>query len=247
LKAAVQMGTARLALINARASLRDANAALTRLVASNTEVTAIAADTSDVPHLDVDDASLTRMADDGPVVRQAIAVFEASKQNRRSTITGNFIPQIRLGYSYGLSTTSSYFNWGGGPGSSNTQYTLSASYPIFNGFARELSTTQASVAEDNAEASLRDARFNARANLATLVDQYRTAIETISLQQLQIAAAQEDLSATQTRYALGAAAYLDVLTSQTVLDAQRTALINARFQARSAKAQIEAFVGRDLK
>jgi outer membrane protein len=247
LKAAVQMGTARLALINARASLRDANAALTRLVASNTEVTAIAADTSDVPHLDVDDASLTRMADDGPVVRQAIALFEASKQNRRSTITGNFIPQIRLGYSYGLSTTSSYFNWGGGPGSSNTQYTLSATYPIFNGFARELSTTQASVAEDNAEANLRDARFNARANLATLVDQYRTAIETISLQQLQIAAAQEDLSATQTRYALGAAAYLDVLTSQTVLDAQRTALINARFQARSAKAQIEAFIGRDLK
>jgi outer membrane protein len=247
LKAAVQMGTARLALINAQASLRDANAALTRLVASNAQVTAIAADTNDVPHLDVDDATLTRMADDGPTVRQALAAWDASKASRRSTITGNFVPQIRLGYNYGLTTASSYFNWGGGPGSSNTQYTLSASYPIFNNFARELATTQATVAADNAEASLRDARFNARANLATLVDQYRTAIETINLQQLQIAAAQEDLSATQTRYGLGAAAYLDVLTSQTVLDAQRTALINARFAARTAKAAIEAFIGRDLK
>jgi outer membrane protein len=247
LKAAVQMGTARLALINARASLRDANAALTRLVASNVQVTAIAADTNDVPRLDVDDATLTRMADEGPAVRQAVAAFEASKATRRSTITGTYIPQIRLGYNYGISTTSSYFNWGGGPGSSNTQYTLSASYPIFNNFARELTAMQSAVAEDNAEANLRDARFNARANLATLLDQYRTAIETINLQQLQIAAAQEDLTATQTRYGLGAAAYLDVLTSQTVLDAQRTALINARFTARTAKAAIEAFVGRDLK
>ncbi len=247
LKAAVQVGTARLALINARASLRDANAMLTRLVASNVEVTAIAADTSDVPRLDVDDATLTRMANDGPAVRQAVAVRDASKANRRSSITGTFVPQIRLGYGYGLASSAPYFNWGGGPGSSNTQYTLSASYPIFNNFSRELGLMQARVAEDNADASLRDAQFNARANLATLLDQYRTAVETVDLQQLQIAAAQEDLSATQTRYGLGAAAYLDVLTSQTALDAQRIALINARFTARTAKAAIEAFIGHDLR
>ena len=53
LKAAIQVGNARLTLLNARAQLRDANAALTRLVASNVPVTAIAADTSDVPRLDV--------------------------------------------------------------------------------------------------------------------------------------------------------------------------------------------------
>jgi outer membrane protein len=248
LTALVAVGTARLALINARASLRDANAMLTRLVASNVEVTAIAADTSDVPRLDVDDATLARMAGDGPVVRQAVALKDASKANRRSSITGTLIPQIRLGYGYGLATSSPYFNWGGGPnGSKNTQYTLSASYPIFNNFSRELSLMQATVADDNAAASLRDARFNAHANLATLLDQYRTAVETIDLQQLQIAAAQEALSAIQTRYGLGAAAYLDVLTSQTALDAQRIALINARFAARSAKAAIEAFIGHDLR
>lgn len=247
LKAAVQMGTARLALINARAALRDANAALTRLVASNVEVTAVAADTIDVPRLDVDDADLNRMADDGPAVRQAIALRDAAKSSRRSAITGNLIPQIRFGYNYSLATSASYFNWGGGPASKNIQYTLSATYPLFNNFSRELTTTQAAVAEDNADAALRDARFNAHANLATLVDQYRTAVETINLQQLQIAAAQEDFAATQTRYGLGAAAYLDLLTSQTALDAQRILLINARFTARTAKASIEAFIGRDLK
>jgi outer membrane protein len=247
LKAAVQMGTARLALINARASLRDANAALTRLVASNVEVTAVAADTSDVPRLDVDDGALTRMADDGPVVRQAMAAQDAAKSNRRAAVTGNFIPQVRFGYNYSLATSSSYYNWGGGPASKNIQYTLSVTYPLFNNFSRELSTTQATVAEDNADAVLRDARFNAHANLATLVDQYRTAVETINLQQLQITAAQEDFAATQTRYGLGAAAYLDLLTSQTALDTQRILLINARYTARTAKAAIEAFIGRDLR
>ena len=121
------------------------------------------------------------------------------------------------------------------------------SYNVFNGFGRELATVQAYVYEDNAEAALRDARFNAKANLAQLIDAFRTAKQTVDLQQLQIAASEEDLAATQSRYSLGAAAYLDLLTSQTLLDAQRILLINARYTARTAKAAIEAFIGRDLK
>ncbi len=247
LKAMVTVGTARLALIQARASLRDANAALTRLVASNFEVTAIVSDTNDIPRLDIDDAALARMADDGPNVRAAVATFEAAKTNQRSTVTGQYLPQVNLSYQHSTSTSSPDFNWGGGPGSPNTFYSFSFSYPIFNRFSRELSLMTAVVAEENAEANLRDQRFYAHANLAQLLDQYRTAIETIDLQQVQIAAATEDLTATQTRYALGASAYLDVLTSQTALDAQRIALINARLSARTAKAAIEAFIGHDLR
>jgi outer membrane protein len=212
-------------------------------------VTAIATDTSEVPRLDVDDASLVRMADDGPNVRQAAASFDAAKQGRRSTITSQFVPQVRASYNYGAAANlSQNFNWGGGPSASTqTYYTFSLSYPIFNNFTRELNAMQATVAADNAEAALRDARFNAKAILAQLVDQFRTAAQTVELQQLQIAAAQEDLAAQQSRYALGASSYLDLLTSQTALDSQRILLINARFTARSAKAAIEAFIGRDLK
>jgi outer membrane protein len=249
IRATIQVGTARLALLNARAQLRDANAALTRLVASNTPVTAIAADTSDVPRLDVDDAALARMADDGPTVRQAVASFEAATQGRRATITNQFIPQVRASYGYNASAFNSpTFNWGGGPAASTqTQYAFSVSYTIFNNFSRELSAMQATVTADNAEAALRDARYYAKANLAQLVDQFRTAAQTVELQQLQIAAAQEDLAAQQSRYALGAASYLDLLTSQTALDAQRILLINARFTARTTRAAIEAYIGRDLR
>ena len=249
LKAAIQVGSARLSLLNARAQLRDANAALTRLVASNAPVTAIAADTSDVPRLDVDDASLARMADDGPNVRQADASFEAAKQGRRATITSQFLPRVSASYNYSANAfPTPDFNWGGGPSASKqTFYSFGLSYSIFNNFSRELSTMQATVAADNAEAVLRDARFNAKAQLAQLIDQFRTAAQTVELQTLQIAAAQEDLSAQQSRYALGASSYLDLLTSQTALDSQRILLINARFTARTAKAAIEAFIGRDLK
>ena len=248
LKAAIQVGNARLTLLTAHSQLRDANAALTRLVASDVPVTAIAADTADVPRLDIDDASLARMAADGPNVRQAAANYESAKQTKRATITSQFLPRISGTYQYSTGTSSPDFNWGGGPAlSKNTNYGFQLSYSIFNNFGRELSTMQAAVTEENADAALRDARYNAKATLAQLVDQFRTAALTVDLQQLQIAAASEDLSATQSRYALGASSYLDLLTSQTVLDAQRTALINARFLARTAKAAIEAFVGRDLK
>jgi outer membrane protein len=248
LKAAIQVGNARLTLLNARAQLRDANAALTRLVASNVPVTAIAADTADIPKLDIDDASLARMADDGPNIRQAAANYVSAKQGRRATVTSQYLPRVSASYTYSTGTSSSDFNWGGGPAlSKNTNYGFSLSYSVFNNFSRELSTMQATVAEDNAAAQLRDAKYNAKAALAQLIDQFRTAALTVDLQQLQIAAAAEDLAATQSRYTLGASSYLDLLTSQTALDSQRILLINARFTARTAKAAIEAFIGRDLK
>ena len=57
----------------------------------------------------------------------------------------------------------------------------------------------------------------------------------------------EDLRVQQQRYALGASTLLDVLTSQTTLDAARSALIQARQDFRIGRAQLEALVGRELQ
>jgi outer membrane protein len=51
----------------------------------------------------------------------------------------------------------------------------------------------------------------------------------------------------QQRYTLGASTLLDLLTSQTTLNQQRAALIQARQDYRLARAQIEAIIGRDLQ
>ena len=97
-----------------------------------------------------------------------------------------------------------------------------------------------------AEAQLRDARFLARQNLIQQLGALRTAEERIRIQQASVAAAQEDLRVQQQRYNLGASTLLDLLASQTTLDAARAALIQARQDYRVARAQIEAIIGRDL-
>jgi outer membrane protein len=246
LRSAIAVGTAQLAIINAQNNLRVANASLTRLVASPDEVTAVAADTSEVPRIELDSAKLGALAESGPGVRQATASLEASRSARKATLT-SYLPSVTANYGFSTSHTSANFDWMGGPGPTGTGYGFSVNFTVFDNFRRELSMMTANVNEENATVSLRDARFAARENLAQYLGTYRTAAQTIELQLLQIAAAEEDFKAQQSRYAVGASALLDVLTSQSALDNARTALISARLQARTAKAQLEALVGRDLK
>ena len=246
LRSAIAVGTARLAIINARNSLRVANALLTRLVASPAAVTAVASDTSDVPRMDADSAMIERLANDGPLVRQSAALLVASKSARHAALTP-YLPTVSAFYQYSYRTNSPTFDWGGGRGSPGTGYGFSINFTLFNNYNRELSLVTANITQDNAEASARDARLASRASLAQYLGDFRTAQQTIELQLLQIAAAEDDLRAQQQRYTLGSSSLLDVLTSQTVLDNARTSLINARLLARTAKAQLEALVGRELK
>ena len=246
IRSAILVVNARLAVLNARSALRNANASLTRLVVSPVRVTAMVADTADIASIDADSATLERLADDGPAVRAAKATAAAGRSSRMATAT-SYLPTLSVGYGYRKSSTSRTFTCCGGPASSSNSLMFTLSYSLFDGFRRELSLTNALVVESNADASLRDARLAARENLEQLLSGYRTANETIQLQLLNIAAAEEDLSAQQQRYAMGGAALLDVLNAQTALEAARAALVTSRYQARTARAQIETLIGRDLR
>jgi outer membrane protein len=105
---------------------------------------------------------------------------------------------------------------------------------------------RANIAEDNARANLRDARLNQRQQLVTLLGNFRTAEARVQIQQASVAAGEEDLRVMQERYNLGASTLLELLNSQTTLDQARQQLIQARLDARTAKAQIEQLIGRDL-
>jgi outer membrane protein len=105
---------------------------------------------------------------------------------------------------------------------------------------------RADVAAANAEAAARDARLAARENLAAFLGAFRTAEERAASQAASVAAAEEDLRVQRERYALGATTLLDLLTSQTLLNQAREALIRARYDQRVAKAQLETLVGRPL-
>jgi outer membrane protein len=247
LRAVIQVGDAQLALVTAQNNLRVASAALTRLVATPYLVTALASDTLEQPLLPVDSMELMQLAQHGPAISQASAQLVATQAAVRTARTPYF-PTIDLNFSRG---GNGYAPYGTGDKTdrlypyTNT-FSFSASYPLFNNYQREYALTQARVAAVNADAALRDARLAAQQNLVQQLASLRAAQERIQIQLVSVASAEEDLRVQQQRYALGASTLLDLLTSQTTLNQQRAALIQARQDYRLARAQIEAIIGRDL-
>jgi outer membrane protein len=246
LRSVVSVGNAQLALITARNNLRVASAALTRLVGSTTPVTALPSDTLDLALAPIDSASLAALLVEAPAVRQSEAQLQSANAAVRSARTP-YLPTIDLTFQRSGNGFDKYY----GIGSKSLAYTnnvsLRLSYPLWNNYQREDALTRAKVQEDVAEATVRDAQLGAQQDLVQQLAALRTAQQRIALQQQSVAAAVEDLRVQRQRYSLGASTLLDVLTSQTTLDAARSALIQARQDFRVARAQLEALVGRELQ
>jgi outer membrane protein len=245
LRTSIQVGNARLAILSADNSLASANAALSRLIGSESMVTAVADDTSDAGAIPVTEDELMTLAENGPAVRQSRAQFAAARQSSRAAKTP-YLPTLSASFGLSYSASDSGFRFTGDPRLRNFSTSLSINFPIFNGLSREQNVVQAAVAEDNARVQLRDAQLNARQQMVTQLGAFRTAEARVQIQVASVAAGEEDLRVQQERYALGASTLLDVLNSQTTLDNARRDLIQARLDARTAKAQIEALIGRDL-
>jgi outer membrane protein len=246
LRSVVAVGNAQLALITARNNLRVASAALTRLVGSTTPVTAQPSDTLDLALTPIDSATLAGLLDEGPLVRQSEAQLESARGAVRTARTP-YLPTIDLTFQRSGNGFDKYY----GIGSKSLAYTNNVSvrlqYPLWNNYQREDALNRARVQSDIAEATVRDARLGAEQNFVQQLAALRTAQQRIALQQQSVAAALEDLRVQRQRYTLGASTLLDVLTSQTTLDAARSALIQARQDFRVARAQLEALVGRELQ
>jgi len=246
LRSVILVGDAQLAALTAQNDLRVANAALTRLVGSTAVVTAAPSDTLD-PSVGapLDSAALLSLAERGPVVAQAEGSLAAARAQRRAA-RAPYLPTISVNYTRNGSGFDARYGFGNDPFLYQGSLRLSVSYPLFNQLTREEQVVRSDVAEDNAAAALRDARLQARQSLTQFLGALRTAEQRVQIQLASVAAAEEDLRVQQQRYALGASTLLDQLTSQTQLNQARAALIQARYDARVARAQIEALVGREL-
>jgi outer membrane protein len=245
LRASIAVRNGELALLQARQDRQVADAALTRLVGAPFAVTASAegapADSVALP----DSASLARLAETAPSVRQAQANLAAARASGRAT-RAPYLPTLSLNYGRSLVGTSSNFDPFPNDPRFSGQLRLSVNYPLFNQYAREEAVVRADVATVNAEAALRDARFAAQQGLVQSLVALQLAQEQTAVQQATVVASEEDLRVQQQRYELGASTLLDVLTSQTQLNQARVALVQARLNARTARAQLESIIGRDL-
>lgn len=246
LRGVIQVGNAQLSLITAQSNLAVANAALTRLVGSERPVTADPNSVHENMAALPDSAQLAALAVNGPAVQQAQANLDAAIESRKASKT-TYLPSLSASYSRSGSGVDSRFGLGGDPYAYNGRLSFSLSYPLFNGFQREEGVVRANVAETNARASLRDARLGAQQSLAQYIGTLRGASQRVAVQVASVTAAEEDVRVQQQRYNIGASVLLDLLTSQTTLAQAQQALIQARYDYRIARAQLEALIGRDLQ
>jgi len=244
LNSVVGVGNAQVNILNAQQSLRAASASLTTLVATPYLVTAIPADTVDLPRAAIDSASLMQWALDGPVIRQYQAQLNAANATQRSAKSA-YLPVVSASFNYGGNGTSAY-GIGGDPFPYSKALALSLSYPLFNGFQRENNTASAQINAENAQAQIKNQKLMAQQTIITQIGLLRNDEEKMRVQQINITASQEALRVNQQRYALGAGTLVDLLTSQSNLITARQQLIQTRLDYRNARAQIEAFIGRDL-
>ncbi len=250
LRSVIQVGNARLAVLTARNNLEVANAGLTRLVGTEFVVTPTPGDTVAPPPVVLENQALVALLDQAPALQQAQADLAAARAALK-TARAAWLPSLSASYSFSANQSSGGFEPGnlflfGGQNPNNKRLNFNISYPLFNQLQRETSITQAQVTQRNAEATLRDARLAAQQTLTQALGTLRLAEERASIQDASVAAAEEDLRVQTQRYQLGAATLLDVLTSQTTLIQARTALIQARYDSRVAKAQLEALIGQEL-
>jgi outer membrane protein len=246
LTAAISVGQARQAILNADNAVANANAALTRYAATPFTVTAVS-DTSAVTPLGMDEAELVRLALSGPQVTQNTAQVRAAEAQRRQAFAP-YLPSLTMGVSYGWTIENAEkFQLADGPNGTRTGVNFNFGYNIWDNYGREQQRANARITLENAEATLKDQRFLVQQTLMQQLNTFRTAMLSIELNQLQIIAAEENLRVVQQQYNLGTRQQLDLITAQRSLDDSRTALITSRQNARLAKANIESIIGRDLR
>ncbi len=246
LRGVIQVGNAELALITAQSNKEAADAALTRLVGSPVPVTADPSSVQENMAALPDSAQLSELAKNGPAVQQAQADLDAATESRKAA-RGQYLPSLSLSYSRSGTGTDPRFGLGNDPFTYSGRLSFSLSYPLFNNFQREEDVVRARVTEVNAEAGLRDAQLAAVQLLTQYIGALRGASQRVAVQLASVAAAQEDVRVQQQRYNIGASTLLDLITSQAALATAEQALIQARYDYRIARAQLEALVGRDLQ
>jgi outer membrane protein len=246
LRGVVQIGNAQLALITAQTNKEAADAALTRLVGSEVPVTVDPASIQENMAALPDSAELAALAKRGPAVEQAQAVVDAAEEARKAS-KATYLPSLSANYSRTGSGIDPRFGLGTDPFSYNGRLSFSLSYPVFNNFLREQQVVQARVAEVNAQAALRDSQLAAQQSLTQYIGALRGASQRVAVQIASVAAAEEDVRVQQQRYNIGASVLLDLITSQAALAQAEQALIQARYDYRIARAQLEALIGRDLQ
>jgi outer membrane protein TolC len=240
LRSTVEVANARLQKLNAETQLATAEANLARLIGVDGTVSAIYEERLLDPVV-IDTTAIHQEAyAASPSVLQADANQRAAEANYAAAFA-QYLPSVSTSGSYSWSGNEFVSDW-----NSSWSIRLSVSYSLFNGFNREANRTRSAVSRDNARAQAAEARRQVNASLTQQLAALRSAEISLEIALGNRAASEEDLRVQQERYRVGNSTILDVLLSQVNLDQAEVDIIQARLDYLTAKAQIEALIGREL-
>ncbi len=125
--------------------------------------------------------------------------------------------------------------------------TLQVSIPIFTGFSRQRQVSEAFNQAEDAKHNRRAEELRLRTAVTQAFDNLTAAYEVVRLEERNRSLAEEQLQMQQRRYALGAAALLELLDAQTSLTTADQAYLNAVYDFHWNLIRLEAAVGRTLR
>jgi outer membrane protein len=124
---------------------------------------------------------------------------------------------------------------------------LQVSIPIFTGFSRQRQVSQAYNLAEDAQHGRRAEELRLRTAVTQAYDNLAAAYRIVQLEERNQAVAEEQLQLQQRRYALGAAALLELLDAQTTVSTADQAYLNALYDFHWNLIRLEASVGRILR
>lgn len=120
---------------------------------------------------------------------------------------------------------------------------LFVSFPIFNGFNRELQLSQAEAVAQDAELAARDQALRLQAEVTSRVSDADRMYRTITIQQANQAAAQDQLELATERYRLGQGSFFELLEAQVTAQTAERDYVNATYEYQRALVLLEEAVG----
>lgn len=166
-----------------------------------------------------------------PEIQNAVINTKLAALNLKY-VKGSRYPMVDLntGYNFNRSSTPTGFNQK--LRSRGLTYGLTASINIFNGFLQKQNERNAKIEINSSELSLAQARERVNANLLAAFNNYKTSLDLLTLEKVNVDIARENLEITLEKYRLGSISTLDVRDAQIRHLTAVNRLVDAEYQAK---------------
>jgi outer membrane protein TolC len=238
----LEMNRAQLQVLRRDSALAVSRLALGRRVGVSGPVDAASVDSAPPAPLPITlESAVTELRASGPEIIAARAT-EVQADATVSAARERYLPALTVGATIG--TYDSKFV----PSKlTRSQVTVAVSWPLWDGGRREVAVARATAQADAAHARREDAERAAAERMAAAYNGHETARAGIELARVGVTVAAEAYRVQSARYREGATTILDLLEAQVALSEAAVELVQARYAARLALAEIEALLGRRIR